>query len=91
MGDRVAREAVREIAHAEHGAPFLTGHVTMAWDAMGEWFAEDEQLFGHPRDPYSRIDVLSRRSGRGSPAHGAARRRSAGSWADAAELNRRRP
>ena len=25
---------------------------------MDEWFVEDEQLFGHPKDPYSRIDVL---------------------------------
>jgi uncharacterized protein (DUF427 family) len=24
---------------------------------MDEWFAEDDQLFGHARDPYSRIDV----------------------------------
>ena len=58
VGDRVARDAVREIARPEDGAAFLAGHMTVAWDAMDEWFAEDEQLFGHPRDPYSRIDVL---------------------------------
>ena len=38
-------------------APLLAGHVTLDWDSMDEWFAEDEQLFGHPRDPYKRIDV----------------------------------
>ena len=36
----------------------LEGYVSLAWDAMDEWFAEDEQLFGHPKDPYSRIDAL---------------------------------
>jgi uncharacterized protein (DUF427 family) len=40
----------------EH-APFLAGHVAFYWNEIDEWFAEDEQLFGHPRDPYSRIDV----------------------------------
>jgi len=38
--------------------PLLEGHVSLAWDAVDEWFAEEEQLFGHPKDPYSRIDVL---------------------------------
>ena len=38
-------------------ASFLRGHVAFYWRALDEWFAEDEQLHGHPRDPYSRIDV----------------------------------
>ena len=33
------------------------GLVAFRWNALDEWFAEAEQLFGHPRDPYSRIDV----------------------------------
>jgi len=33
------------------------GLVEFRWSAMDEWFAEAEQLFGHPRDPYHRIDV----------------------------------
>ena len=39
-------------------AAFLRDHVTFEWGAIDEWFTEDEQLFGHPRDPYSRIDVF---------------------------------
>jgi uncharacterized protein (DUF427 family) len=31
--------------------------MALYWNKVDEWFAEDEQLFGHPRDPYSRIDV----------------------------------
>ena len=38
-------------------AAFLEGLVAFRWDALDEWFAEAEQLFGHPKDPYSRIDV----------------------------------
>jgi uncharacterized protein (DUF427 family) len=37
--------------------PLLEGHIALDWNAMDEWFAEDDQLLGHPRDPYSRIDV----------------------------------
>ena len=33
------------------------GHVHVAWDAVDAWFEEEEELFGHPRDPYHRIDV----------------------------------
>jgi uncharacterized protein (DUF427 family) len=51
-GGRTARDAVRAFDNA-----LLHGYVTVAWEEMDEWFAEDEQLFGHPRDPYHRIDV----------------------------------
>ena len=29
------------------------------WDAMDAWFEEDEQVFTHPRDPYTRVDILA--------------------------------
>jgi uncharacterized protein (DUF427 family) len=28
------------------------------WSAMDAWFEEDEQVFTHPRDPYTRVDIL---------------------------------
>jgi uncharacterized protein (DUF427 family) len=28
------------------------------WDAMDAWFEEDEEVFVHPRNPYSRVDAL---------------------------------
>lgn len=37
--------------------PLLAGLVGFEWGAMDEWLEEEEQLHGHPRDPYSRIDV----------------------------------
>ncbi len=36
----------------------LQGHLTFSWRAMDAWFEEDEQVYVHPRDPYTRIDVL---------------------------------
>jgi len=27
------------------------------WDRVDHWFEEDEEIFGHPRDPYHRIDI----------------------------------
>ncbi len=34
------------------------GYVTVEWDAVDQWFEEDEQVFGHPRNPYHRVDCL---------------------------------
>ena len=38
--------------------PDATGYVTVPWDAVDSWFEEDEQVFGHPRNPYHRVDCL---------------------------------
>jgi uncharacterized protein (DUF427 family) len=41
-------------------SPFeeLRGTIRLDWDAMDAWFEEDEQVFTHPRDPYTRVDIL---------------------------------
>jgi uncharacterized protein (DUF427 family) len=56
-GGREAPNAVWGYREPIESAPFLRGHVAFYWSALDEWFAEDAQLFGHPRDPYARIDV----------------------------------
>jgi uncharacterized protein (DUF427 family) len=56
-GGRTAPDAAWAYPSPIEPAFFLSGHVAFYWNALDEWFAEDEQLFGHPRDPYSRIDV----------------------------------
>jgi uncharacterized protein (DUF427 family) len=38
--------------------PDTPGYVTVAWDAVDAWFEEAEEVFGHPRNPYHRIDIL---------------------------------
>jgi uncharacterized protein (DUF427 family) len=35
----------------------LGGHVALDFRAFDAWYEEDEQIHGHPRDPYSRIDI----------------------------------
>jgi uncharacterized protein (DUF427 family) len=32
--------------------------VRFDWDAMDAWFEEDEEVFVHPRSPYTRVDIL---------------------------------
>jgi uncharacterized protein (DUF427 family) len=32
--------------------------VRLDWDSMDAWFEEDEEVFTHPRDPYTRVDIL---------------------------------
>lgn len=41
-------------------SPFveLRDAVRFDWDSMDAWFEEDEQVFTHPRDPYTRIEIL---------------------------------
>ena len=36
----------------------LRDHIAFYWNAMDAWFEEDDEVFVHPRDPYSRVDVL---------------------------------
>jgi uncharacterized protein (DUF427 family) len=42
--------------------PDLDGYVVLDFFSFDEWSEEDEQIVGHPRDPFKRIDV--RRSSR---------------------------
>ena len=32
--------------------------IRLEWDAMDAWFEEDEEVFTHPRDPHTRVDIL---------------------------------
>lgn len=47
----------------EEAPPGLAGTVHLDWAAPDAWFEEDEQVFVHPRSPYTRVDAL--RSSRG--------------------------
>jgi uncharacterized protein (DUF427 family) len=37
----------------------LRDHVRFGWDAMDEWLEEDEPVYTHPRNPYTRVDILA--------------------------------
>ena len=58
VGDRTVPDAAWSYSDVPEAASFLNGLVALDWDAMDEWFCEDEQILGHPRDPYHRIDVF---------------------------------
>jgi uncharacterized protein (DUF427 family) len=36
----------------------LAGTLRLLWAAVDAWFEEDEQVFVHPRNPYSRVDAV---------------------------------
>jgi uncharacterized protein (DUF427 family) len=57
VGSRVAPDAVWTYSDPIESARFLAAYAAFYWSALDEWFVEDEQEFGHPHDPYSRIDV----------------------------------
>ena len=56
-GGRTAIDAAWAYPEPIESASFLAGHVALDWNSFDEWFVEDEQACGHPRDPYTRIDV----------------------------------
>jgi uncharacterized protein (DUF427 family) len=54
------REAANAAARYE-SSPIaeLRELIRFDWDAMDEWYGEDEPVYVHPRDPYTRIDILA--------------------------------
>jgi uncharacterized protein (DUF427 family) len=54
-GKEVAGAALR---YAESPFDELRDAIRLDWNAMDAWFEEDEQVFTHPRDPYTRVDIL---------------------------------
>jgi uncharacterized protein (DUF427 family) len=56
VGDTVRRTAARQLT--ESSVPGLLDLVRFDWGALDAWYEEDEQVFVHPRDPYTRVDAL---------------------------------
>ncbi|WP_280399329.1 DUF427 domain-containing protein [Nocardia carnea] len=65
FGDGIGYDVVVDGATARGAArsypdsPELSDLVRLEWTAMDEWFEEDEPIYVHPRDPYSRVDILA--------------------------------
>ncbi|MGY6501930.1 MAG: DUF427 domain-containing protein [Acidimicrobiales bacterium] len=62
VGDRTSENAAWGYPEPVEGAEWLRWHVAFYWDRVDAWFDEDEEVRGHLRDPYHRVDV--RRSSR---------------------------
>ena len=52
------RDRGRGAALRDSPIPELRDLIRLDWDAMDAWFEEDEEVFTHPRDPYTRVDIL---------------------------------
>lgn len=57
VGEQFAENAVWTYPNPTISTAWLTGHSAIHWDSMDAWFDEDEEVFGHIRDPYHRIDI----------------------------------
>ena len=57
VGDHVVRDG----AWSYPGSPVeeLRDLVRFDWNAMEEWMEEDEPVYVHPRNPYTRVDILN--------------------------------
>ena len=53
-----AEDAVWEYREPNEDAPPIKGYFAIFWHKMDRWLEEDEELEGHVRDPYHRVDVL---------------------------------
>jgi uncharacterized protein (DUF427 family) len=54
----VVRTGDRQLAGFRPADPDLADYVVLDFAAVDEWYEEDERNYGHPRDPFHRIDVL---------------------------------
>src|SRR3954454_19390210 len=56
VGEVERRDAGRRYEASE--IPELVGKIRFTWEALDAWFEEDEEVFVHPRNPFSRVDAL---------------------------------
>ncbi len=61
VGDRNAENAVWSYLDPIGGVSGLKDHMAFYWNKMDHWYEEDEEIFVHARDPYSRVDVVESR------------------------------
>ncbi|HEV2216135.1 MAG TPA: DUF427 domain-containing protein [Candidatus Dormibacteraeota bacterium] len=57
VNDMVSENGARAYAKPAGELAALEDHLTFYWDEMDAWFEEDEEVFVHPRDPYTRVDT----------------------------------
>lgn len=55
-GDRFEGNAAWQYPEPPESAAFLKDLVAIDFDKLDAWFEEDDEIHGHPRDPYHRFD-----------------------------------
>ncbi len=56
IGERVQTDAAWSYQRPPQTSLPLSGLVAFDFDRLDAWFEEDDQILGHPRDPYHRFD-----------------------------------
>jgi uncharacterized protein (DUF427 family) len=57
LGGRSAENAAWSYEEPFSQMSAIKGQIAFYWDKVDHWFEEDEEIFGHPRDPYHRVDI----------------------------------
>jgi uncharacterized protein (DUF427 family) len=57
LGGRQSENAVWSYEHPTADFVAIAGWLAFDWDKADHWFEEDEEVFGHARDPHHRVDV----------------------------------
>jgi uncharacterized protein (DUF427 family) len=57
VGDRTLDNVVWAYEHPLPEAGWLSGRMAFYFDRLDRWLDEDEEVFGHLRDPFHRVDV----------------------------------
>lgn len=57
VGDRVVEDAIWTYRTPLPEASWLDGLAGFYFDRLDTWFQEDDEVFGHPRDPFHRVDT----------------------------------
>lgn len=57
LPDRTVENAAWTYPDPLPGCPPISGHVALYWGSLDHWYEDDDELLGHIRDPYHRIDV----------------------------------
>lgn len=55
----MSENAVWNYPEPVEGCPDIADYVAFYWDRVDAWYEEEEQVFQHARDPYTRIDCLN--------------------------------
>ncbi len=57
LGERHVPAAARDVVMPSRTACDVMGLVAIDFHALDRWLEEDEEVVGHPRDPYHRVDT----------------------------------
>ncbi len=57
VGDRLVEDAIWTYRAPNPESAWLEGLAGFYFDRLDAWFEEDDEVFGHPRDPFHRVDT----------------------------------